>query len=77
MIYVRGNVPGDIDEFVLVNDAMGEEKRVKNPPFPTFYPDQIPEEELNQELNQIHNCTSRDLFHPKLFQASKKTLINY
>lgn len=73
MIYIKGPVPGDIDEKLLVTDSMIEEKRSESLPFPTFYPEENDfsrlEGEEKDELHQIYNIISRDLYHPKLFQV--------
>lgn len=36
-MYIKGSVPGEIGEILLVNDTMIPKKRVKDPPFPTFF----------------------------------------
>ena len=73
MIYIKGPVPGDIDEMLLVTDSQIEEKRSESLPFPTFYPEENDfmrlEGKEKDELHQIYNVISRDLYHPKLFQV--------
>lgn len=34
---MNGSVPGDIGEMLLVKDSTTEDKRVQNPPFPTYF----------------------------------------
>lgn len=80
VIYVLGCVPGDIGEMLLVKDSMAIDKRVRDPPFPTFYPD-IAEKSPgslpldNDEINKIYNITSQDIYHPKLFRFHEPSIV--
>ncbi|KAE9549435.1 hypothetical protein FO519_007348 [Halicephalobus sp. NKZ332] len=73
VIYVKGCVPGSHGYPVLVNDCLNEEKRVKDPAFPTF----APEEEENADLGQlsIGDLTSKDLYSEKLFQFNSSSIV--
>jgi len=85
VLYVKGCISGDIDELVLINDCMIEDKRTNDLPFPTYY---SPFERLQQhqnlqqeiqtndsDLNEIYAITSHDIYHPNLFQFTQPTIV--
>ncbi|KRY72427.1 Electron transfer flavoprotein subunit alpha, mitochondrial [Trichinella pseudospiralis] len=61
VLYVKGpNVPGPVGGLIYVKDSGVMEKRVSNPPFPTFYPDEcdpLPEEQFHDSLFQYTEPT--------------------
>ncbi|KRZ78020.1 Electron transfer flavoprotein subunit alpha, mitochondrial [Trichinella papuae] len=61
VLYVKGpNVPGPVGTLIYVKDSGVMEKRVSNPPFPTFYPDEcdpLPEEQFHDSLFQYTEPT--------------------
>ncbi|KAI3422478.1 hypothetical protein GPALN_012986 [Globodera pallida] len=79
VIYVRGNVPGDINEWILLKDCFVDDKRVEDPPFPTFYStantkaDNVSQAELGQE--NLFTITSQDLYDPKMHQFTQASVL--
>uniref|UniRef100_A0A7E4ZXP4 Large ribosomal subunit protein uL3m n=2 Tax=Panagrellus redivivus TaxID=6233 RepID=A0A7E4ZXP4_PANRE len=77
VIYVKGSVPGDAQEKLLINDCLHEDKRVKNPPFPTYL-ETIPEEDEEAESKQVVNAanlTSADIYHEKIFRFDSPSIV--
>ncbi|PIC38058.1 hypothetical protein B9Z55_010196 [Caenorhabditis nigoni] len=78
VIYVKGSVPGDMGEKLLLKDCLQEEKRLKSGPMPTWTPslETIEEEPESPEEGVVpKTCFSRKRFrqsysvshHPLLF----------
>jgi large subunit ribosomal protein L3 len=62
VIYVKGNVPGDNSYPVIMNDWMVGEKRVVNPPFPTYL-STIEEEDENEMVQNVENLSINEKLH--------------
>lgn len=76
VIYVKGSVPGDVGEVLLVKDTMAEENRVKDPPFPTYVPTTEELAELNDpRFQEIHMVTTRDIYVPSLFCFNQPSVV--
>lgn len=76
-MYVKGCVPGDIGETLLVKDEMISDLRITDPPFPTFLQtiEEAKEFEDNAaEFNHLHLMTSRDLYSPQLFRFNQPSI---
>lgn len=73
-MYVKGCTPGDTGEVLVVKDTMIEEKRIKDPPFPTYYADPS-ELEKEQALTDIHLLTSKDICSPTLFRFNQTSVV--
>ena len=73
VIYVKGCVPGSHGYPLLVNDCLHEEKRVKDPAFPTYVPEET--ETVDLEQLSIGDLTSKDLYSEKLFQFKNPSIV--
>lgn len=76
-MYVKGCVPGDIGETLLVKDEMIIDYRVVDPPFPTFLQtnEETKEFEKNAfEFDNLHTVTSKDLYSSKLFRFNQPSI---
>uniref|UniRef100_A0A914CGN7 Large ribosomal subunit protein uL3m n=2 Tax=Acrobeloides nanus TaxID=290746 RepID=A0A914CGN7_9BILA len=77
VMYIKGAVPGDMGEMVLIKDIIVGAKRVQKPPFPTYCISE--EEEKNDEQNsQLSTATaiiSKDIYSPKLFNFTSPSII--
>lgn len=70
MLYVKGCVPGDLNETILIKDTMIKELRVKDPPFPTF----VEEENIEKLEHQFPTINSQDLTIPNLFHFTQPSV---
>lgn len=77
VMYIKGCVPGEVGEILLVKDCLQPSKRVKNPPFPTFFPPdqtadsskEAPEEvEVPAAPNAPVVAPNGEIFASKLFR---------
>ncbi|CAD5221712.1 unnamed protein product [Bursaphelenchus xylophilus] len=77
VIYVKGCVPGDHGELLLINDCWNEKKEVKEPPFPTFVPEEGDDLALyNCAVDApISDITAYDIYHPKLFRFTSPSIV--
>ncbi|KAL3068034.1 hypothetical protein niasHT_038024 [Heterodera trifolii] len=77
VIYVRGNVPGDINEWILLKDCFAKKKRVEEPPFPTFYPTEEDEEEMRMLSGQdnLFTMVSKDMYDSTAHQFSQPSVL--
>src|SRR5690606_15089376 len=73
VIYVKGCVPGSHGYPLLVNDCLHEEKRVKDPVFPTYLSEET--ETVDLEQLSIGDLTSKDLYSEKLFQFNNPSIV--
>lgn len=79
VIYVKGSVPGDIGETLLIKDCLQEEKRLKSGPVPTWTPslETIQEEsELSSEEGVVpKNLLFDETFSSKLFRFTSPSIV--
>lgn len=79
VIYVKGSVPGDIGETLLLKDCLQDEKRIKSGPMPTWAPslETIEEEpETQAEDASVHkNLLFNEKFSPKLFRFTSPSIV--
>ncbi|CAB3402950.1 unnamed protein product [Caenorhabditis bovis] len=77
VIYVKGSVPGDIGETLLLKDCVQEEKKLKKGPMPTWTPsletieeepEEVPEGAIPKEL--LYN----EIISPKLFRFTSPSI---
>lgn len=77
VIYVKGSVPGDIGEALLLKDCLQEEKRLKSGPMPTWSPtlETIEEEpETAPEGAVPKSLLFHESFSPKLFRFTSPSI---
>ncbi|WKX99493.1 hypothetical protein Q1695_014405 [Nippostrongylus brasiliensis] len=74
VIYVKGSVPGDIEDVLLLKDCLQPAKKIKSGPLPTWAPslESVEEEALEEETKLPQ---SSDIFSPKLFRFSSPSII--
>lgn len=72
VIYFKGNIPGSPGSAVLINDCLNDVKRVKEPPFPTF----VPEEEHTTRIDDINigDLTAQDIYSDKIYQFTNPSI---
>uniref|UniRef100_F1L8Z6 Large ribosomal subunit protein uL3m n=1 Tax=Ascaris suum TaxID=6253 RepID=F1L8Z6_ASCSU len=84
VMYIKGCVPGEVGEILLVKDCLQPSKRVKNPPFPTFFPPdqtadsskEAPEEaEVPAAPNAPVVAPNGEIFASKLFRFSSPSIV--
>lgn len=76
VMYVKGCVPGEPGELLLINDSWNEKKAVEEPPFPTFIAEEG--EDVRQDDHNdvsIADITAHDVFHPKLYQFKDPSIM--
>jgi large subunit ribosomal protein L3 len=75
IIYVKGCVPGDLEETLLIKDCYYGDKVAKNPPFPTYIlgeDDVRPDRDENTLLADI---AKHDIYSEKVFRFSSPSII--
>ncbi|TKR68050.1 hypothetical protein L596_024096 [Steinernema carpocapsae] len=72
VIYVKGNVPGEVGDFVHIKDCVQELKRVRNPPFPTYYPEL---ETISEEAEAAAAQESSEIYVPELFRFNSPSVV--
>uniref|UniRef100_A0A915B6N0 Uncharacterized protein n=1 Tax=Parascaris univalens TaxID=6257 RepID=A0A915B6N0_PARUN len=84
VMYIKGCVPGEVGEILLVKDCLQPSKRVESPPFPTFFlPDQAtdsskdaPEEaEVPVTPGAPVVAPNGEIFASKLFRFSSPSIV--
>lgn len=73
VIYVKGNVPGDIESVLLLKDCVQPEKRLKSGPIPTWTPSLDRIEQVSEEESEA--AQSNEILSPKLFSFSSSSII--
>ncbi|MFH4981257.1 hypothetical protein AB6A40_007966 [Gnathostoma spinigerum] len=72
VIYLKGCVPGDIGEMLLIKDCLQERKRAKDLPFPTFIPEKSNEKNVTglmvQSTSGVTVDENGEMFAPNLFR---------
>lgn len=74
VIYIKGSVPGDIGEILLIKDYLTGKKAVKEPPFPTFVPgegDVLP----NRGEVSIADIAKHDIYADHVFRFSSPSIV--
>uniref|UniRef100_A0A1I7U346 Large ribosomal subunit protein uL3m n=1 Tax=Caenorhabditis tropicalis TaxID=1561998 RepID=A0A1I7U346_9PELO len=77
VIYVKGSVPGDIGETLLLKDCLQEEKRLRTGPMPTWAPSlETIEEEPESSPEEVvpKNLLFHEQFSPKLFRFTSPSI---
>lgn len=79
VIYVKGSVPGDIGEALLLKDCLQDEKRLKTGPMPTWAPtlDTIEEESDSTQHEEVvpKSLLFNETFSPKIFRFTSPSII--
>ncbi|EGT52039.1 hypothetical protein CAEBREN_16123 [Caenorhabditis brenneri] len=79
VIYVKGSVPGDIGETLLLKDCLQEEKRLKSGPMPTWAPslETIDEEQETEPEEGVvpKSLLFNEKFSPKLFRFTSPSIV--
>lgn len=76
VMYIKGNVPGEVGDVLLINDVHRDEKHekhVRNPPFPTYFANKGEENISNGEKSGMYSgdvfvATNGEIFAKKLFR---------
>ncbi|CAD6188325.1 unnamed protein product [Caenorhabditis auriculariae] len=76
VIYVKGSVPGDVGELLLLKDCVQQEKKLTSGPMPTWTPslETIPEESEDQSPLQ-KELLYREAVSPKLFRFTSPSVL--
>lgn len=74
IIYVKGTVPGDVGETLLIKDYLIDKKAVKNPPFPTYV---LSEEDIRPNYGDVSigEITKHDMYSDKLFRFTSPSIV--
>ncbi|KHN78688.1 F-box/SPRY domain-containing protein 1 [Toxocara canis] len=84
VMYIKGCVPGEIGEILLVKDCLQPLKRVKNPPFPTYYPtppeasaskEDVTETEALRSPNAPVIAPDGEIFASNLFRFTSPSIV--
>ncbi|KHJ93906.1 DNA-directed RNA polymerase II subunit RPB2 family protein [Oesophagostomum dentatum] len=79
VIYVKGSVPGDIGEILLLKDCLQPEKKLKRGPVPTWLPSLETVEDKSEDKGDQHDqhlsLRDKEIFSPKLFNFSSPTIM--
>nr|CDJ94308.1 Ribosomal protein L3 domain containing protein [Haemonchus contortus] len=73
VIYVKGSVPGDNEEILLLKDCLQPEKKLKTGPIPTWLPSLETAEEESEEQSAVSR--PNEILSPKLFSFSSPSII--
>uniref|UniRef100_A0A0K0EKY4 Large ribosomal subunit protein uL3m n=1 Tax=Strongyloides stercoralis TaxID=6248 RepID=A0A0K0EKY4_STRER len=71
VMYIKGCVPGEIGDVLLIKDCLQPLKRSSDVPFPTYYETINEEEEENENLLP---CV-KDMYHEKVFRMNQPSII--
>jgi len=74
VIYIKGCVPGDIGEILLLKDHLSDKKAVKNPPFPTYFLKEDDVKPMRGEVS-IADVTKHDLYADSLFRFTSPSVV--
>ncbi|CAI5445443.1 unnamed protein product [Caenorhabditis angaria] len=80
VIYVKGSVPGDIGETILLKDCVQEEKKLKKGPLPTWIPSLETISEESEEEAAAEGTIPKELLHnetfsPKIFRFTSPSIV--
>uniref|UniRef100_A0A0N5A1D6 Large ribosomal subunit protein uL3m n=1 Tax=Parastrongyloides trichosuri TaxID=131310 RepID=A0A0N5A1D6_PARTI len=70
VMYVKGCVPGEVGDVLLIKDCLQEKKRSPNVPFPTF--ETIQEEIENEDIKIIGG---NDIYFDKVFKMNQPSIV--
>uniref|UniRef100_A0AC35U1Y8 39S ribosomal protein L3, mitochondrial n=1 Tax=Rhabditophanes sp. KR3021 TaxID=114890 RepID=A0AC35U1Y8_9BILA len=75
VMYVKGCVPGDVGEVLLIKDCLQAEKRTPDVPFPTLA--SIPEEDETEGGNALLDnlLGAKDVYADKIFKMSQPSIM--
>jgi len=74
IIYVKGCVPGDAGEILLLKDYLTDKKAVRDPPFPTYVLNEDDVQPVRDDVS-IADITKHDMYSDKLFRFSSPSIL--
>uniref|UniRef100_A0A8R1ET86 Large ribosomal subunit protein uL3m n=1 Tax=Caenorhabditis japonica TaxID=281687 RepID=A0A8R1ET86_CAEJA len=76
VIFVKGSVPGDVGEMLLLKDCLQSEKRLKTGPVPTWAPslETINEETEDQEEDVAKKLGGNEQFMDNIFRFTSPSI---
>uniref|UniRef100_A0A0K0G108 Large ribosomal subunit protein uL3m n=1 Tax=Strongyloides venezuelensis TaxID=75913 RepID=A0A0K0G108_STRVS len=69
VMYIKGSVPGEVGDVLLIKDCIQPSKLSPNVPFPTF------EEAVKKDNNQPFIIGSNDIFHESVFKMNQPSIM--